>query len=110
MRNCFPERLRHLRKESGLTMAQLAKKLGVTLAAVSDYERGKTSPSYAVLGRAADLFECQVDFLMGRSDQEPAIKRGPPKWLADLMPELEALGKPGQDAVKALVKGLKKEG
>ena len=89
-------------------MAQLATKLGVKMATVSDYERGKVSPSYAVLGRAADLFECQVDFLMGRNDQEPFIKQALPCWLADLLPDLEALDKPGQAAVKALVKGLKK--
>ena len=33
---------------------------------------------------------------------------GPPKWLLDLAPDLAALDEHGQEAVKALVKGLTK--
>ena len=54
-------------------MAQLAAKLGVTMATVSDYERGKSTPSYSVLEKLADVFDCKVDYLMGRDGKTPVV-------------------------------------
>jgi transcriptional regulator with XRE-family HTH domain len=81
----------------------LAAKVGLQGASIVLMEKGRRKPSYDVLGKLADVFGCQVDYLMGREAPEP-----PPKWLADLLPDLEALDKRGQESVKALVRGLKK--
>lgn len=102
-KSTFPKRLRQLRHDAGLTLAQVADKVGLTKATISDFERAKSSPSYAILESLANLFCCQADYLMGREALKP-----PPKWVAEIMADLEGLDPAGQAAVKALVKGLRK--
>ena len=66
-------------------------------------------PSVSVLRDLALALGSTADYWLGLpSPAPPAPPKPPPRWLADLLPDLEALDKPGQAAVKALVKGLKK--
>ena len=53
-------RLRELRKEKGLKLAALANKSGVSLAYVSEVERGKKLPSLEVLDRLAGALGLSV--------------------------------------------------
>ena len=46
-------RLRELRKKKGLKLVALANKSGVSLAYVSEVERGRKLPSLEILGRIA---------------------------------------------------------
>ncbi len=62
-------RLKELRKENSLTQKQLAQKLLLTQASLSDWEIGKVQPSIEVLIKLADFFEVSIDFLVGRSDE-----------------------------------------
>jgi transcriptional regulator with XRE-family HTH domain len=109
MKNIFAQRLRDLRTANGLTMLQLAEKVGLIKQTISDFERSKSTPSYAVLEKIADIFDCQVDYLMGRDNHPPVVHPSSPAWLADLMPDMATLDHHGQEAVKALVKGLRKQ-
>lgn len=65
----FPERLRTLRREAGLTQKQLANKIGITQAAVSEFERGRHAPDVFTLECLADYFKVSTDYLLGRSDK-----------------------------------------
>ena len=51
MENKLAENIRNYRKDLGFTQEQLAERLGVTLGAVSKWERGSSEPdlSYSVL-------------------------------------------------------------
>lgn len=53
-----------LRKERGMTQAELAEKMGVTDKAVSKWERDLSCPDVATLPRLAELFGISVDELM----------------------------------------------
>ena len=64
----FPERLRQLREERGVSQASVSKELGVSRYAVYSYEKGKTSPTLDGLVALADYFDVTVDYLLGRSD------------------------------------------
>ena len=64
-------KLRHLRKASDLTQGELANKLGTTLRVVSSWERGETMITLADAARVADVFECTLDELAGRSWPKP---------------------------------------
>ena len=57
--------LRRLRKEAGLTQAQLADKLGVSFQAVSRWETGAAYPDIALLPELAAAFHVSVDTLLG---------------------------------------------
>lgn len=59
------ENISELRKSAGLTQAQLAEGLGVSVAAVSKWERGAAVPELAMLVELAELFGVSVDALIG---------------------------------------------
>lgn len=63
------ERLLALRKQNGLTQAEVADTLGLSLSAHNRYEYGKREPTASVLIRMADLYGVTIDYLVGRTDE-----------------------------------------
>ena len=61
----FPQRLRELRKQRGLTQEELAKELDIAKSSVSMYENGNRKPSFEVLEMFADFFNVNLDILRG---------------------------------------------
>ena len=55
-------KIKTLRKGRGLTQEQLAERLGITRATVSNYEVGRRSPHISELKRIADFFGVGVDY------------------------------------------------
>ena len=64
----FPEKLKTLRAERGLTQEQLAARLYVTRTAVSKWETGGGSPNLDSLQALARLFDVSVDDLLSTDD------------------------------------------
>lgn len=64
----FAERLKELRNLKGIYQGDIAKILGVTRQAVSQYERGEREPSYEVLEKLADYFNVDTDYLLGKEN------------------------------------------
>lgn len=52
------------RKKAKMTQAEVAKKLGVSDAAVCQWEKGETMPTAARLLQIAKLYGCTVDKLL----------------------------------------------
>jgi repressor LexA len=63
----FHERLRFLRKEKGLTQAELATQLGISKSSVNMYERGEREPGLEMMESISDYFNVDMDYLYGRS-------------------------------------------
>ena len=74
-------RLRELRKEKGLKLVALANKSGVSLAYVSEVERGRKLPSLEVLDRLAGALGLSVlDVLNGVEPYDRVnVRRRPPR-------------------------------
>lgn len=53
-----------IRKDSGMTQAELAKKLGVTIKHISECERGVSSFSLDKMIMITDIFGCSLDYLI----------------------------------------------
>ena len=70
----FSERLTEVRKNKNVAAKNVAEALGLSKAAVSQFESGKNAPSVAVLCALADYFGVSIDYLVGRTDN-PEIKR-----------------------------------
>lgn len=66
MRNQFAEQLSALRVENGITRAQLAEKLNVSVRLISYWESGQRECDFDMLIRLAELFSVSVDYLLGR--------------------------------------------
>jgi transcriptional regulator with XRE-family HTH domain len=49
-----------------LTAIKVAKKIGVSKSAFSNYTRNRREPDYATLIKIADYFDVSVDYLLGR--------------------------------------------
>ncbi len=58
------EQIAMLRKNKGLTQADLGERLGVTFQSVSKWERGETLPDTAILVDLADVLETSVDNIL----------------------------------------------
>ena len=67
MENKLAENIRYYRKGLGLTQEQLAERLGITLGAVSKWERGSSEPDLSYIMELAELFHVSVDALIGFS-------------------------------------------
>lgn len=61
----FGERLSGLRKNIGLSQTVLAKRLGVSASAISEYESGVRFPTFNILIKIAGLFHVTTDYLLG---------------------------------------------
>ena len=62
------EILKKLRIQNNLTQKQLGERLGIGQTTVACYENGLREPHIESLIAYADLFDCTVDYLVGRSD------------------------------------------
>lgn len=60
------KRVRELREMHGLTIMELAEKLGVGKSSISNWERGKCDPSLINAISLADIFDLSLDDLVGR--------------------------------------------
>ena len=58
-----------LRVENGLSQKDLAKKVHLSQAAISQWEKGRTRPDVETANILADLFEVTVDYLLGRTKE-----------------------------------------
>lgn len=58
-----------LRKEKGLTQAELGAKLNVTFQAVSKWERGESYPDFATLSRLAKLFDVPIVYFEDNGEE-----------------------------------------
>ncbi len=57
------EKINELRKERNLTLAQLAKKSGISAVTVTNWKRGKTVPQLVALKKVADVLKCDFEEL-----------------------------------------------
>lgn len=57
-------RISALRRQKGLSQAELAKRLGVSPSAVGMYEQGRREPSAETLVALSEVFQVSVDYLL----------------------------------------------
>ena len=61
----FGEKVRELRKKCGMTQAELAKKAGLGLKTITNYEGGSTYPqNREVYATLAEILGCDMDEMM----------------------------------------------
>lgn len=64
----YGDRISYLREKANLTQDQLAKKIGITRAALSHYEKNRREPDFETIEKIARFFDVSLDYLLGRTD------------------------------------------
>ena len=99
------DRIFELRTASGYTQVALAKKLGVSKQAVSNWENDNIQPSIEMLVRLADAFGVTTDYLLGRDDAVRLNVDGLPEeavaHIAMLLDDLRRAAKQTQPTTEA---------
>ncbi|NLJ83907.1 MAG: helix-turn-helix transcriptional regulator [Halanaerobiaceae bacterium] len=67
------ERLKQLRKEQNITQQELAEKLGFNRATISGYETKGVEPGYDILIQLSRIFNCSIDYLLGRTNERSTV-------------------------------------
>jgi transcriptional regulator with XRE-family HTH domain len=103
------DRIARLRKERGLSQTELAERIGIIQALVSDYENGKLRLTAEMAVRFAQALEVTTDDLLQPSGKRRTLK--PSRKVLRRLEEIEALPSHHQQTVlktiDTMLKGLK---
>ena len=66
----FKDMLRYYRNQSGMSQAELAKKLDIAPSTIGMYEQGRREPDFETEEKIADLFNVNIDTLRGINRKE----------------------------------------
>lgn len=72
--NVFGERLKELRKQSGLKRTQCGRKIGYSADTFWRWENGKIIPNGKALIDLATFFDVSTDYLLGLTDRKERLK------------------------------------
>ena len=75
LKNIIADNIVLLRKEKGLTQAQLAERLNYSDKAVSKWERGESLPDVAVLKCLSEILGVTVDYLLESDHQKAELEK-----------------------------------
>ena len=75
----FGSILKDLRTSRGITQGELATMLDVSRSTVGMYETGGREPDFETMEAIADIFNVDMDYLMGRSQVERKHPISPPR-------------------------------
>lgn len=92
-----------LRKESGWSQQELAKKVGTSGAIVGRYERGEMTPSVEVAKKLADVFQVTLDYLVNQAETIAPIKD---KAMLERLREIEQLDPEDKDTLLHVIDSL----
>lgn len=70
-------KIRELREAAGLSKTDVAREMGVDLAAVSRWDSGESMPRAAKLPKLAELFHCSIDELFRDPETQKPPAAGP---------------------------------
>lgn len=71
----FQDVIRSLRIEKGWTQREFAEKIGTSTSAVANWEVGTRIPKADKLEEIADLFNVDIDYLLGKTTKTTKIPR-----------------------------------
>lgn len=78
-------RLKFEREKRGWSQKYISEKTGIPSSNISRYENGQRQPDTYALKKIADLLECTVDYLLGRSDSPISFAPSEMEEIGDLL-------------------------
>lgn len=112
----FSKRLKFLRSEKGISQEELAKLLDVSRTSVTNYELGRNEASSQILNKLSEIFNCSIDYLLGKTDIRNPEQQDDPLGLAkigfsmkDYKPPTETQKAQIEELIKIILKDNKKD-
>lgn len=100
----FSKRIKALREDNNLSMAQFAEEMGVTKSRVNMWENGNAIPKSDVLKKLANYFHVSIDYLLGNDITDNI--RPENKELELLQRGLEKLDRNEMEKAKNMLKAV----
>ena len=106
MDNILGKRIELERIRLGLNQIELAKRLNLSSSAsISQYESGERTPSDDIKLKMTEIFNCSLDYLMGKTDIRNPEQQDDPLGLAQIGFSMKDYNPP-TDAQKEQIKSL----
>ncbi|MGG0793659.1 helix-turn-helix transcriptional regulator [Brevibacillus laterosporus] len=105
-------RIKEFRLMRGLTQVQMAKKLNMTEANFSSYERDKSVPPSEKLNQIASILNVSTDYLLCRTN-DPTIKSSAieiDEEVRTLARDIQDLNSGDQELLKAMIQAMRQRG
>lgn len=103
-------RIKQLREENSITQEELAKKLDLSKGIISLYENETRKPSLEVLIKLSEIFNCSIDYLLGKSDIRNINKDVLDTALIGMSrSEYEKLSEEQKEKIRSFIKFIAKE-
>jgi len=96
----FPEKLKKLRLEKGLTLQRLAKLVGVSASHLGRYERGSSDPTIKAIKNLAEALGVSTDELIFEDKEGVAAKTIVDRELLEQFSQISAFPPEDRQAVK----------
>lgn len=61
-------RIKQLREENNWTQLELSQKMNCAMSSIAMYEKEERKPSLEVLVKLSEIFNCSIDYLLGKSN------------------------------------------
>lgn len=71
------QKLQALRQQKGVSQAEMAKYIDLTVGAYQNYENGRREANYETLCKLADFYNVSTDYLLGRTTVKQTAKEPP---------------------------------
>lgn len=99
-------RIKMLREEFNFTQQDLANKLECSKSVIGLYESETRKPSMEVLLKLSEIFDCSIDYILGKSDiRNPEKAQDDPLGLAKIGFSMDEYNPP-TDTQREQIKGL----
>lgn len=102
----FAEKLSKLRNERGLTQQEMSKLIGVGIAQMRRYEKGKSSPTLEVIKNIARTLGVSADELIFDEDERVAAARILDRKLLEQFELISKLSPHDKDAIKTILESM----
>lgn len=70
------QNLFYLIKLEGMTLKEFSEKVNISQSILSEWKNGNRKPSLSTIIKVADVFNCSVDYLIGRTNDPKSVYVG----------------------------------
>ena len=111
MDNFFSKNIKYLRSREGLSLVDLADKIGISKSVLNQYENGRTQPTLPILQNIVHYFGYSMDDITERDLQSTPVVREPEaqyeKKELDELKKLRIENNALREALREIGKGIK---